>query len=115
MSIGLSPDRNFISAPGHMTLRFERELRNVCFKSFDSAFCSTTVGDFPMDPASVPTVNPFKHYLNLNAAIISLDNKSIALAERDKDYLNNLPIRKRRRKNWCNGFEDYGKFYFTQH
>lgn len=38
VSIGLAPDRNCISAPGHMTLRFERVTRNVCLLFHGSAF-----------------------------------------------------------------------------
>lgn len=40
------------------------------------------------------SLNPFKYYQGINASLLHLNENSIAMTARDKDFLNKLPIMK---------------------
>ena len=105
VSVGLAPDRNFISAPGHLTLRFEKVVRNVCLKNWGVSFSGSTQSPALAGGTAVATINPFSHFQNLNASLIHLDDNSMALSARDKDYLDSLPIRRMHVKGGSMSFD----------
>ena len=87
VSLGLSPDRNFISAPGKMHLRFERVVRNLVLRNWGAEFCSTAreysqQGDTP-SATQKAYLNPYRYYQTINANLIHLDDNSITLTARD--------------------------------
>lgn len=75
-----------------MTLRFERVIRNVSLISFGTVFGGTTTTI--ADNTSVASLNPYKYIQPINASLLHLDDNSIAMTARDKDYLDCLPMRR---------------------
>ena len=88
-----------------MTLRFKKVVRNVCLKNWGVSFSGSSQSPALSGGTAVATINPFAHFQNLNASLIHLDDNSMALSARDKDYLDNLPIRRMHVKGGSMSFD----------